>query len=337
MCLNKIAKRTLSVGVPTFNQGEYLRATLDSLLSQTIAPLEIVVSDNHSTDETADILREYQGKVRVIKPKVHLDMMAHWNFLVSNLNGEWFALLSSDDIAKPNYVEILLKGIDRSDAAVLVRCGWETIDSEGRFLDEHHLLSVKAITSPPATFYDQLQGPKVSFAAFAVRKSAWKNVGGYPEECTLAGDWGFWLKISPYGDFVLELEIISQYRTSYRPVLQKKRIVAWLKDEFIISTAIIPRAAKQMPSANQRLIDKARKKRITQCIKLASQYLDASDRYDAISVFETWARELGLSLSLNKNWGKFTSGKKIQDVDFLKHIKTKYRKVYSWLRQLNNA
>ena len=337
MHLNEISDKTLSVGVPAYNQGEYLRTTLDSLLTQTVAPLEIVVSDNHSTDETADILKEYQGRVRVIKPVAHLDMMAHWNFLVSNLNGEWFSLLSSDDLAKPNFVEVLLRGIERSEAAVLIRCGWETIDSEGRLIEVRHLLSVKAITSPPDTLYEQLRGPKVSFAAFAVRKSAWEKVSGFPEECTLVGDWGLWLKFSPLGNFVREMKIISQYRTDYRPVLQKKRTVAWLKDELIISTKIIPGAARQMHLVDLRQIDKAREQRFFQCIKLASQHLDASDRDDAISVFKAWASELGLRLNNNRNWNKFVTGKKIKEATFLKYIKSICRNIYCWLRQLNNA
>lgn len=337
MLLNKISPISLSVGVPAFNQGEYLRATLNSLLSQTIAPLEVVVSDNHSTDETADVLREYQGRVRVIRPEVHLDMMAHWNFLVSNLNGEWFSLLSSDDIAKPNFVKDILSGIARSNAAVLIRGGWETIDSSGRLIDEHHLLSVKTITSPPNTLYEQLRGAKVCFAAFAVRKSAWKNAGGFPEKCTLAGDWGLWLRISPLGDFVREMKVIGQYRTDYRPVLQKKRVVAWLKDELVISTEIIPDTAKQIHLVNQELINKAKVKRFFQCLKLASQYLGASDRDDAISVFKVWADAVCLDLSQNKDWVKFTAGQTIKDVSFFSHIKARCRTAYGWLRQLTNA
>jgi len=334
MHLNKVTPVSLSIGVPAFNQGGYLRVTLDSLLSQTIAPLEIVVSDNHSTDETDDILREYKGKVRVIKPEAHLDMMEHWNFVVSNLGGEWFSLLSSDDIAKPNYVETLLSGIGRSSNAVLVRGGWEIIDSNGLVSDKRHLLSVKAITTPPKTLYEQIGGSKMSFAAFAVRKSAWENVGGFPEECTLAGDWGLWLKLSPLGDFVREMKIISQYRDDYRPVLQKKRMVAWLKDELIISTEIIPGAAKKMHLVDRQQIDKARKLRFFQCLKLVSQYLDASDRDNTILVFKTWASEVGLSLSNNRNWKKFEAGKKIQDNNLLSYMKAKCRNIYSRLRRI---
>lgn len=337
MHLNKVDPSKLSVGVPAFNQGEYLKATLDSLLAQTISPLEIVVSDNYSTDETAGVLQEYQGKIRVIKPGTHLDMMAHWNFVVSNLKGEWFSLLSSDDIAKPNYVETLLSGISRSNKAIMVRAGWENIDSNGLVFDKRHLLSVRSVTHPPKTLYEQLLGPKVNFSAFAVRKSAWLKVGGFPEECALVGDWGFWLKISPLGDFVREMKIISQYRADYRPVLQKKRVVPWLKDELIISTEIIPVAAKQMHLVDQRQIGKARVQRLFQCLKLASQSLDATDREDAILVFKTWSREIKLNLACSKNWNKFTAGKIIHDGDFVNHIKAKLRSIYSWIRLLNNA
>ena len=75
---------SVSVGVPVYNQGQYLAETLDSLLAQTMPPDEITVSDNHSTDETAEVLRRYEGRVRIIRPPEHLPMTAHWNFVVQN-------------------------------------------------------------------------------------------------------------------------------------------------------------------------------------------------------------------------------------------------------------
>ena len=75
---------SISVGVPAYNQGQYLAETLDSLLCQAVPPTEIVVSDNHSTDQTPEILRQYEGRVRIIRPPEHLSMTAHWNFVVES-------------------------------------------------------------------------------------------------------------------------------------------------------------------------------------------------------------------------------------------------------------
>ncbi len=68
----------LSIGIPAYNQGEYLRETLASLVHQVDASTEIVVSENHSTDNTPAVLEEFAGRVRVVRPPVHMPMMAHW-------------------------------------------------------------------------------------------------------------------------------------------------------------------------------------------------------------------------------------------------------------------
>ena len=93
----------LSIGVPAYNQGSYLAETLESLLNQETPFHEIVVSNNHSTDSTAEVLESFAGRVRVVTPPKHLTMAGNWNFTISQLTGDWISLLSSDDLALPNF------------------------------------------------------------------------------------------------------------------------------------------------------------------------------------------------------------------------------------------
>lgn len=279
----------LSVGIPAFNQGNYLRKTLDSLLMQEQQPYEIVVSDNHSTDETPDILEEYKDKIRIVRPPNHLGMMAHWNFLVSQLNGEWFTLLSSDDIAKPNYVSTLLEGISRSNNSVLVRAGWENIDENCEVTSTHYLLSVKRIVSPPNTLYENLLGPKTSFAAFAAKHGAWKEVGGFPENFKLIGDWGFWLKLSPLGDFIYEHQIISGYRTNYRPTISKVRLSAWVEDEIEIRMITIPDLVKSFRCVDHKKVFRALRNRFLSNLATISQLIEPEDRDKMAIMLYPWA------------------------------------------------
>ena len=59
----------LSVVVPAYNQGPFVGETLESLLTQTRPADEILVSDNHSTDETPRVLEAYRDRIRVVRPK----------------------------------------------------------------------------------------------------------------------------------------------------------------------------------------------------------------------------------------------------------------------------
>ena len=296
---------SLSVGIPTYNQGEFLRETIVSLLNQEVAPFEIVVSNNHSTDRTSEVLEEFKGCIRVIQPPKHLGMMQNWNFLVENLKGTWFSLLSSDDVAKPNFAHTLIAGAALSPRAVLVRAGWENIDANGDVLDQRYLLSIRKIVSPPDTFYENLLGPKSSFAAFAVRHDAWQQVGGFPESCGLFGDWAFWIKLSPLGDFIYQHELISGYRTNYRPDLQLTRLLGEIKDELEVNLKVIPETSKHFKKIKQTAINQATRKRFLRKLSTLSS-LKISDKMSEIeALLEPWAR----LANCTKHLKEFAEGK----------------------------
>ena len=321
----------ISVGIPTYNQGSFLRATLDSLLLQTCTPLEIVVSNNHSTDNTTEILKEYEGKIRIIHPKEHLDAMPHWNYLVSQLKGDWFTLLSSDDLAKPLFVETLAEGIGRGENSVLVRAGWENMDGEGNFIEKRYMLSVAKHTRPPQTFFENLYGPKTSFAAFAVKKSAWENIGGFPTKTKLYGDWAFWLGLSPLGDFIYEHKIISSYRLNYRPGLDIERLPFEIPDEVLMCSEIIPEISSKFGNIDQSNIKKAAKARFMGKLNyisklLIEKQLKEEERLEYAEKLFSWSKLVGCEFELQQ----FKAGKNF--VAKANPIKTLLRKIVHLIR-----
>lgn len=221
---------SLSLGIPVYNQAGTIEQTIASVLAQTAPFDEVVVVDNHSTDGTSERLAAFSDRVRVIRPPQHLSMSENWNFCVGAMGSDWFSLLSGDDLLKPGFAERVRQAIAAHRDAVLVRTDWDVIDGEGKIKIVHHQLSVSRITKPPKTWQEQLYGPKVSFAAFACRKDAWKKVGGFPDDFHLIQDWIFWLKVGLHGDFIKIPESLSQYRVVARPELQSKRAPLFLMD-----------------------------------------------------------------------------------------------------------
>lgn len=320
---------TLSIGIPAYNQGAYLRSTIESLLDQKVPPHEIVVSDNWSTDETYAVATTFGDKVKLIRPSRHLGMMAHWNFVVENLQGSWFSLLSSDDEAKPMFTDTMLKGIQVSDKAVLVRSGYEDMDGNGKTIGQHYILTAKKICRPPFNFYEQLLGPRVSFAAFAVRKAAWQQVGGFPVSLSLCGDWGFWLLLAPLGDFVYQHAIVSRYRTDYRPNISSQRLGAYLKDEVEIYTTIIPNALQRLDYQYPSKIYKASKTRCLKALAYVSQFgLCVNELEAALAILKPWA-EATHNLEV---WWQVQQGEKLPKTDIHNHFRAILRGFYQKLR-----
>ncbi len=295
----------ISIGVPAYNQGQYLAETLDSLLNQTVPPAEIVVSDNHSTDETPDILRRYEGRVRVIRPPEHLPMVAHWNHVVENLTGDWFSLLSSDDVAKPDFVRHLSRAVARDQNAVLVRGGWTTILPSGRRTGRCLLLSTSSVTEPPRTFVEQLNGPRASFAAFMCRRSAWTEVEGFPSSLRIYGDWGLWLRLSAVGSFVTTHRVVSLYRTGYPTRRHSERAVDSAHDEREIALHIVTSVAEQFGPAMRPLVQCAAARRLTMFLAQMSELV--ADR-ELRSQIAAELRPVALATGQESMLGVFIAG-----------------------------
>ena len=320
----------LSVGIPAYNQGKFLKRTINSLLNQSVAPFEIVVSDNHSTDETSQVLKELGDRIKVIRPQEHLSMIAHWNFVVSNLSSDCFSLLSSDDVALPNFVSVMLRGLNHPSSPILVRSGFETIDEDDRVLKKNYILSVNKITYPPKTFYEQLGGPKVSFAAFALKKSAWEQVGGFPEKYYLAGDWGMWLRISPLGSFVYEHEIVSQYRIRKSNAVTINRIQNTLSDFVTTYHLVIPEISKRFETIDSETIKGTSKKVFINQIYHASNILSKEDRLEAYQTLLPWA----VSTECESDLEKFKDGYIFKTSNATGNFVAFIRSVVQFLRSL---
>jgi glycosyltransferase involved in cell wall biosynthesis len=284
---------TFSVGIPTYNQAEFLGETIESLLQQTRPPDEIVISDHHSTDHTAEIIERYRRQVRGVKPPVGCDVSGQWRFTLSQLTGDWVTLFSSDDLARPNFCEVLLRGAARRDDAVLVRAGWQNIDLSGAVVSTEYLLSVKAVSLPPENLLEQKNGPKASFAAFAVQREALERSGGYPVAMESFGDWPMFLQLAPFGSFIYENELIAGYRVGHDGNKFRKRIGMWVRDEQRMFYEVMPLAAKRAGMTDRSWIDEASRANFLRYVASASREFRPEERAEIAPLFETWAARVG--------------------------------------------
>lgn len=220
---------TLSIGIPTYNQGEFLEKTILSVLNQTVQPYEFVVCNNHSTDKTTDeVLNKYKNQLKIITPPRFLSMVENWNYLCKYLKGDYISLLSSDDWYEPDFVETVYCYIKID--GVLYSFGNNVVDKNGNIILKEKKRSIKKQQNFPGNFYEQIRGPKVSFAAFVVRTDALKEVGFFGDDLKLLGDWGLWLKLAPLGKFYYCHKIVSNYRANYRPTISIDRFEETVSD-----------------------------------------------------------------------------------------------------------
>ncbi len=95
---------TVSVVIPCYNGAKFIRETLDSVLAQTVAPIEVLVVDDGSTDDSAAIAESYALPVRVIRQTNQGESVAR-NHGIDEARGDWIAFVDADDVWTPNKLE----------------------------------------------------------------------------------------------------------------------------------------------------------------------------------------------------------------------------------------
>ncbi|HEX4005005.1 MAG TPA: glycosyltransferase [Acidobacteriaceae bacterium] len=103
----------VSAVIPTYNRADKVRASIDSVLAQTVSDVEVVVVDDGSTDSTARVLREaYGDRIRYCYQK-NQGVSAARNRGIAEAKGEWIAFLDSDDHWVNNKLEWQLKTLEQ--------------------------------------------------------------------------------------------------------------------------------------------------------------------------------------------------------------------------------
>jgi glycosyltransferase involved in cell wall biosynthesis len=125
----------VSIGVPVYNGETYLAEAFASMLSQTYAPIEIIVSDNGSSDATEAICRRHAAldpRIRYYRNDVNRGSAWNFNAVFDRARGEYFKWWAYDDLCDPSYIEKCVDVLDRDPSVSLCFARTTIIDERGR-------------------------------------------------------------------------------------------------------------------------------------------------------------------------------------------------------------
>jgi len=145
----------LSVGLPVYNGEAYLAESLEALLGQSYEDFELIISDNASTDSTADICRSYEkqdSRVRYIRQPRNVGLAPNHNAVVEEARGELFKWAANDDLYARDLLERCVNALDEHPQVVLAHCWTAKIDSSGNVTDAYKYPLTTDSPSAPARF-----------------------------------------------------------------------------------------------------------------------------------------------------------------------------------------
>ena len=114
----------VTVIIPNYNHAKFLRHRIDSVLNQTLSPLEIIILDDCSTDDSINVIKEYSNhplvKHIIINNKNSGSPFLQWQKGIDLATGDWIWIAESDDYADENFLFKMIKLADQNPSAGLL-------------------------------------------------------------------------------------------------------------------------------------------------------------------------------------------------------------------------
>lgn len=195
---------TISVIIPTWNRSNTLLPAIVSALTQTYQPLEVLVCDDGSTDDSHMLVKSLRNpKVQWVSGR-HTGLPAvPRNRGVIKARGEWIAFLDSDDIWLPSKLAKQMATAKKTNAKAI--CGSAYIESLGkrRIRKDSRIVSF-LYQYKRITFEDLLRSNRLMCSSVCIHSSLFHIVGGFPEGKRLKAieDYALWLRIATQCDFI---------------------------------------------------------------------------------------------------------------------------------------
>lgn len=199
----------VSVVIAAYNRATFLAQAIESVLAQTFRDFELVVIDDGSTDNTAEVVQEiHDSRVRYIYQEnrgVSAALNAGWRAARS----EYVAIIGSDDVWLSGCLQELVQTLDASPRAGVAYVRAQGMDARGEPLTQlvgaHERFAGQTLKS-------LVYGDFVCPIAVIIRRAALERVGGYDESLIANEDWDLWLRLAPHYGIVYVPTILARYR-----------------------------------------------------------------------------------------------------------------------------
>lgn len=190
--------------IPTFNRQKWVGAAIESVLSQSFKPAEVIVVDDGSSDDTEALVRNYP--VEYVR-QANRGPSAARNHGVKLSTGNWLAFLDSDDQWLPSKLEQQIMGLEQQREVSLVYTGERWIRNGKRVNPCKHHQKHSGWIYPEC-----LKLCLISPSSVMMRRELFLEMGGFEESYWTAEDYDLWLKItSRYPVLFLDEELIIKY------------------------------------------------------------------------------------------------------------------------------
>jgi glycosyltransferase involved in cell wall biosynthesis len=212
----------VSVCIPLYNGMPFIKEAVQSVLNQTLYDWELVITDDHSTDDAAaHIARFNDPRIRYMVNPGAPGPEGNWNACLHEARGRYAKLLCQDDLLHPDCLNLQVQVLeqDTTQKASLVTCARRIIRPDGKPLMTSRWKKRRE-TIPARDALQQIvrsgTNPVGEPCAVMFRTADWKRAGGFSASEPYVIDLDFWCKLLDLGDCIYLPVSLSDFRISSR-------------------------------------------------------------------------------------------------------------------------
>ena len=210
----------VSIVVPSYNNGSFIEATMESILAQTYTDFELVVADHSSTDDSWERLQRFTSdpRVRLLQTPAGGGAPANWERVTKEATGELVKLVCGDDLVYPTCLERQVEAMDSAEGIVMVASKRDLIDAHANVIVRSRgLAGLRGRVSGRAAARRTVVAGANIFgepACVLMRRSALEAAGGWDDSHPYVIDEASYVNVLMQGDFYGIAEALAGFRLS---------------------------------------------------------------------------------------------------------------------------
>lgn len=195
--------------MPTYNRARYLGDAIRSVLSQTLADLELIVVDDGSADATPELVRAIADpRLRYVRID-HSGISAALNAGMRSARGNFVARLDSDDVWLPDALAVLVEVLEAQPEIGVAYAQGQAMDAQGNLID--HIQGMRP-RFPDDTLRSMVFDDCTCNVALMARRECFERAGCYDETLTANEDWDMWLRVARHYRFCFVDRVLVRIR-----------------------------------------------------------------------------------------------------------------------------
>lgn len=218
----------IDILLAAYNGEKYLKEQIDSILNQTYTNFNLIISDDCSTDDTANILKEYEksdSRITVLYQKKNLGFIKNFEFLLRQSVSDYFMLSDQDDVWKNNKIETSLNWLNKKKA-VLVYSDVKVVDEKMQVINDSLLKSIHIYNNLKKEDNSKilmLENPATGSTILG-KKEIISKCFPIPEELPMVHDWWIALMASMQGKICFIDDTLLMYRQHNNNIIGLKHV-----------------------------------------------------------------------------------------------------------------